>query len=157
MSLVSYTFSLTRRRPIRERVERLEEALESVPQVECPIRWIFAPGMAAREITIPAGTVLVGAVHKTENLAVLSKGRMLLATDSGAVEIEAPHTLTVRPGDKNAATALEECVWTNFFPTTETDPDKLVALLTESTADELLGGSKNKQLLANRAKLGELT
>jgi len=135
---------------MRERVHRLEDALTQVPQVNCPVRWYFAPGLAAREITIPAGTALIGAIHKTENLAVLSKGRMLLVTEKGPVEIEAPHTLTVKPGDKNAATALDECVWTNFFPTTETDPDKLVELLTESKAEQLLGGSKNKQLLANR-------
>ena len=50
-----------------------------------------------------------------------------------------------------AYVALEDSVWTNFFATDETDPDKLVELLTESTAEELLGGSKNKQLAANRA------
>lgn len=138
-------------KPWRERVERLERALDHVPQVECPVRHHFAPGMYAREITIPAGTVLVGAVHKTENLAVLSQGRLLLATQAGPVEIRAPHILTVKPGDKNSATAMEDSVWTNFFPTHETDPEKLVELLTESRASELLGGTENKQLTANKA------
>jgi hypothetical protein len=139
-------------RPMRERVVRLEKGLESQPQVDCPVRHYFAPGMYAREIRIPKGTVLVGAVHKTENLAVLSAGRLQLVTDSGTVEISAPHTLTVKPGQKNAALALEDAVWTNFFPTDETDPDKLVEILTESKACELLGGPENKQLIANRLK-----
>lgn len=139
---------------MRERVERLQEAVDALPQIECPVRWYFAPGIAAREITIPAGTALVGAVHKTENLAVLSKGRMVLATEAGPVEITAPHTLTVKPGDKNAAVALEECVWTNFLanPTNETNTDRLVEMFTESTAAELLGGEQNKQLAAQRAR-----
>ena len=136
---------------MRARVDRLEQALHALPQVGCPIRHHFAPGMYAREMTIPSGTVLVGAVHKTENLAVLSKGRLLLATERGPVEICAPHILTVKPGDKNSATALEESVWTNFFPTTETDPEKLVEMLTESKAADLLGGATNKQLAANEA------
>jgi hypothetical protein len=78
-------------------------------------------------------------------------------TESGTIEISAPHILTVKPGTKNAAYALEDSVWTNFFPTDETDVDKLVELLTESKASELLGGIDNKQLVANQAaeRLGE--
>lgn len=135
--------------PMRERVHVLETALNDMPQAECPVRHHFAPGMYAREITIPQGVVLVGAVHKTDNLVVLSKGKLQLVTEEGTTIIEAPHTLMCKAGAKNAALALEESVWTNFFPTTETDPDKLVELLTESTADELLGGTKNAQLLRN--------
>ncbi|WP_116324661.1 hypothetical protein [Cupriavidus taiwanensis] len=137
---------------MRAKVRRLESAVNEQPQVDCPVRHHFAPGLYAREIFIPAGTVLVGAVHKTENLAVLSAGRLQLVTDDGVVEISAPHTLTVRPGQKNAALALEDAVWTNFFPTDETDPDKLVEILSESKACELLGGSENAQLIKNRIK-----
>lgn len=154
--MVSYKFSLTEAvRPgsARQKAERLEDVLKSAPQVDCPVREYFAPGVYAREITLPAGTVLVGAVHKVENLAVLSKGRLILATDGGPVEIKAPYTLTVKPGAKNAATALEDSVWTNFLPnpTDETDPEKLVEMFTESKACELLGGSQNAQLLANKS------
>lgn len=137
---------------MREKVLRLEATLNEQPQTDCPVRHYFAPGLYAREIRIPKGTVLVGAVHKRQNLAVLSAGRLQLVTDSGTVEISAPHTLTVMPGQKNAALALEDAVWTNFFATEETDPDKLVELLTESTAAELLGGPENKQLIHNRLK-----
>lgn len=137
--------------PARERVERLEAAMLALPQTECPVRHHFAPGVYAREITIPKDTVLVGVVHKRDNLVVLSAGRLRLVTDDGTVEIAAPHTLLCKAGAKNAAVALEDSVWTNFFATDETDTDKLVELLTEATAEELLGGAKNKQLAANRA------
>lgn len=140
------------RTSIREKVLRLQDAVNEMPQVDCPVRHYFAPGMYAREITIPKGTVLVGAIHKTENLAVLSAGKLRLVTDAGVVEISAPHTLTVRPGQKNAAVALEDAVWTNFFPTDETDLEKLVELLTESKSCELLGGSENAQAIKNRLK-----
>lgn len=136
---------------MQDKVENLEEALKKVPQVECPVKHYFAPGIYAREITIKKGTVLTGAIHKTENLVILSCGRLQLVTESGTIEISAPHILTVKPGTKNAAYALEDSVWTNFFPTEETDVDKLVELLTESKASELLGGIDNKQLVANQA------
>ena len=134
---------------MQEKVLALEEVLLEVPQVDCPVRHHFAPGMYAREITIPKGTVLTGAVHKTQNLAVLSSGKLQLVTDDGTTIISAPHILTVMPGMKNAAYALEDSVWTNFFPTEETDTNILVELLTESKATDLIGGSDNKQLVAN--------
>jgi len=134
---------------MQEKVKALEEVLLEVPQVDCPVRHYFAPGIYAREITIPKGTVLTGAVHKTQNLAVLSSGKLQLVTDDGTTIISAPHILTVMPGMKNAAYALEDSVWTNFFPTEETDTDVLVELLTESKATDLIGGSDNKQLVAN--------
>lgn len=130
-----------------ESLHKLESALENVPQVDCPIRNYFAPGLYAREISIPAGTVVIGAVHKTENLVVVSMGRLRIVTDAGAVEVKAGDTFTCRAGVKNAVFTLEDSRWTNFFPTTETDPEKLIALLTESKASDLLGGSDNKQLL----------
>lgn len=134
---------------MREKVERLEEALNCLPQVDIPLHHHFAPGMYAREIRIPKGATITGAVHKTKNLAVLSAGRLLLVTDTDTVEVSAPAILTVMPGMKNAAHALEDSVWINFFPTEETDTEKLVELLTESKECELLGGSENKQLLTS--------
>lgn len=146
-------FAVKPQKTTRDRVNALENALLEVPQVDCPIRHHFAPGVYAREITIPKGTVLVGAVHKRDNLVVLSSGRLRLVTDDGTIEISAPHTRICKAGAKNAAVALEDSVWTNFFATDETDTDKLVELLTESTADELIGGANNPQLIANRAQL----
>jgi hypothetical protein len=156
--MISYRFNLTTGQPVktmREKVETLEKSMYTMEQAECPVRHYFAPGMYAREITIPKGVTLVGAIHKRENLVVLSKGKLQLVTEAGTVIIEAPHTLTCKPGAKNAAFALEDSVWTNFFATDETDVDKLVEILTYSKASELLGGKDNPQLLA-LAKLKEL-
>jgi hypothetical protein len=131
----------------RHKIEQLEEAIETqLRPVDCPVRHYFAPGLYAREINIPAGTVLTGAVHKMQNLAILSKGKLQLVVDGGTQIIEAPCTLTVSPSKKNAAYALEDSVWTNFFATEETDIEKLVEILTESKASELIGGSANVQL-----------
>lgn len=137
--------------PMRERVERLESVLAKAPQVECQIRNHFAPGIYAREMTIPAGVIATGAVHKTEHLSILSQGHCLLTTDDGVQELHAPYTGLSKPGIKRAIVAMTECVFTTIHPTTETDLDKLAEELTESTAAELLGGSKNRQLLAQQA------
>ena len=155
--MISYKFDLVTMKPVktmRQKVDRLEQSMCAMPQAECPVRHYFAPGMYAREITIPKGVTLIGAIHKTENLCILSKGKLELVTDTGTVTIEAPCTVLVKPGTKNAALALEDSVWTNFLPNpdNETDTDKLVEVFTHSKASELLGGRDNPQLIAQRER-----
>ena len=141
---------------MRKRVERLESILEQAPQVECPLRHYFAPGVYLREMTIPAGTIATGAIHKTEHLSILSAGHCLLTTDDGVQELKAPHTGLSKAGAKRAIVAITDCVLTTVHPTDETDLEKLCELLTESKSDELLGGPKNRQLLANAENVKEL-
>ena len=136
-----------------DKIYKLEKEINNLPQSECPVRHFFAPGMFAREMTIPAGTVLTGAVHKTEHLNIISKGRIKVMTEEGMVEICAPHTMISKPGIKRAGYAIEETVWTTIHATEETDIDKLVEELTTSKNSELLGGIDNVQLQNNIRKL----
>lgn len=138
---------------MRARVEALESQIEKLPQAECPVRHLFAPGIYAREMTIPAGVVLTGAVHRTEHLNIVSKGRITVSTDDGMKEVCAPFTFVSKPGTKRVGYAHEETVWTTIHATTTTDLDALVEELTESTAQQLLGGSENAQLLHERKEL----
>jgi hypothetical protein len=120
------------------------------PQIDCPIRHYFAPGVYLREMSIPAATYVSGVEHTTENLIVVSMGRLQIITESGTREVAAGETMTCLPGTRNAVVALEDSRWINVFanPTNETDPDKLVSILTTAKASELLGGADNAQLLA---------
>ncbi len=142
--------ALQQQAPMRERVERLEQVLEGYPQAHCPIRHHFADGMYLREMFVPAGTIATGAVHKTEHLTIVV-GHCWFTTEDGARELKGHSTLLSKPGAKRAITAVSDCILTTIHPnpTNETDPRKLCEMLTESKADELLGGSHNRQLLSN--------
>lgn len=144
--------ALAKPAPTRELVCALEIELHKLPQIDCPVRNHFAPGIYAREMTIPAGVVATGAVHKTEHLTIISKGHLRITTDDGVRDFFAPAAFVSKGGTKRAAYAIEETVLTTIHATDETDVDKLVELLTESTNAELLGGSDNKQAIANRLK-----
>ena len=132
---------------IRQKVLHLEKLIQQQDQVDCPVTHHFAPNIYAREMFIPAGTVLTGAVHKTAHLSMLVKGKVRVITDNEAVDLTAPATVLSGVGAKRAIYAYEDAIWTTIHATTETDVDKLVEELTESTAEELLGGSKNVQQL----------
>lgn len=126
---------------LRTQVERLEAHLLTMPQVECPVRHIFAAGLYAREMTLPAGTVITGAVHRTQHITILSQGRIQVLRPEGPVELVAPATFISEPGTKNAVHVIEEAVWTTFHPNQddERDLDVLVPRYTTSTNAELLG------------------
>jgi hypothetical protein len=136
----------------RQAVERLEREIQKMPQVDCPVRHYFAPGMAAREMTIPAGVVITGAVHRHEHLCTVSKGRIVVSTDEGMRELAAPCTIVSKAGAKRVGFALEETVWTTYHATRETDIDLLIEEITESTSAELIGGAQNAQMLAQLAR-----
>ncbi|VWB70561.1 hypothetical protein [Burkholderia lata] len=138
---------------MRCRVQALESQIEKMPQADCPVRHHFAPGIYAREMTIPAGVVLTGAVHRTEHLNIVSKGRITVSTDGGMRELSAPCTFVSKPGTKRVGYAHEETVWTTIHATETTDLDQLVQELTESTTEELLGGADNVQLMHERKEL----
>lgn len=133
---------------MREKVEQLEDMMQAYDPAILPITHHFADGIYAREMFIPEGAVLTGAVHKTTHMCILSAGRVRVATEDGPVELTAPATLIAKPGAKRAIFALEDSVWTNIHATNETDLDKIVEELTYSTAAELQNGAANKQQLA---------
>lgn len=89
------------------------------------LRHYFADGLYAREITIPAGMLLVGKIHRTRHICVVSKGDITVVTEEGMMRLRAPATIISPPGTKRAVYTHEETVWTVFHPTEETDLDKI--------------------------------
>lgn len=130
----------------RMKVEKVERTLEQHPQADCPVTHHFAPGAYIREMFIPQGVLLTGAVHKTAHLSVLAKGHIYILNGDEKLELIAPATVVSPMGVKRAIYAVEDAVWMTIHATNETDTDKLVSELTESTASELLGGADNRQL-----------
>jgi quercetin dioxygenase-like cupin family protein len=133
---------------MKEKVEELEKMMQAYDPAILPITHHFADGIYAREMFMPAGAILTGAVHKTNHMCILSKGHVRVASEDGPIDLVAPATIIAPPGTKRAIYALEDSVWTNIHATNETNLDKIVEELTESTAAELQGGSANKQQLA---------
>jgi hypothetical protein len=117
--------------PTREQIERLEQYLLQLEQVETPTKHHFAPGLYAREMFIPKGTCLTGAVHKTEHLA-LFVGDITVWTDSGMKRIKGHNTFVSKAGDKRVGYAHEDTWCTGFFVTDKTDIAELERDLVET-------------------------
>jgi len=118
--------------PKAQKIETLLPQLRAMPQVECTEKHYFAPGIYVKEVTMPAGSIIVGKPHKTEHLCVMLQGRMELLKDDGSiVELVAPATFVGKPGRK-IARIIETVVFQNIFATDETDVEKLEHMFVES-------------------------
>lgn len=106
---------------IRDKVFAVEALMKEQPQVDIEAKHYFSKGVYAREITIPAGTVLVGEIHKFTNLNILSKGEIEVLVGSEIRRIEAPFMIVSPAGTKRIARALSECIWTTVHGTDEVD------------------------------------
>jgi hypothetical protein len=136
---------------MRQRVERLEAVLTHVEPGEYQLRHRFAPGVYMREMLIPANQIATGAVHKTKHLTIVV-GHCYLTDENGAQEFCGYSSFESEPGTKRAIVTIQDTIVTTIHPTEETDLDKLCELLTESKPQELLGGSQNLQMLAQKHK-----
>lgn len=110
----------------REAIMRLQDAIVygglDVGPAACPVQHHFAPGAYGREMTLPAGHVVVGKIHKHAHINVISKGRVQVFTEQdGVLELAAPCTFVSSPGTKRVVHVLEETVWTTVHVTNKTD------------------------------------
>lgn len=110
--------------PTREQILNIERFILECPQTETPTRHYFSPGLYAREMFIPAGTVLTGAVHKTEHL-VQFDGDITVLTDGGMTRLTGRHTFVSKPGVKRVGYAHADTWCTGFFVTDKTDVEEL--------------------------------
>ena len=135
---------------IRAKIYALQESMHQLPEVECKLQHLFAPGVYMRTIHIPAGTAIVGKIHKHKHGNILSKGRVSVMTEAGGVEhLEGPIAMVSEPGTKRALIAHTDLVWTTIHQTETTDLAELEKeLIAETYADYeqfLLEGDRMKQ------------
>jgi len=104
---------------------------------DLPLRHTFITGGYAREMTIPAGVLIIGHIHKDESFSVVTKGHITVLTEHGVCDIHAPTTVFASPaGTKRIGYAHTETVWTTIHVTDETDPDRMIEVLTVPSYEE---------------------
>jgi SET domain len=111
----------------------LERAMAALPQLRCNVIHAFGPGIYIRQVTLPAGALVMGHRHKCDHLNILLKGRMTLFNADGTRdELAAPVVCTGSPGRK-VALIHEEVLWLNLWATMSTDVAALEAEFIDKT------------------------
>lgn len=139
------------------KIDALEMGIKrDLPPVEFPVRHHFAPGLYAREVFIPKGTILTGKIHKFANLSIMSAGALQLFMEDGSAPIvRAPFTYVAAPGTRRAALAIEDTVWTVIHATDETDVSKIEKqVVFQTPAEYRLFVEQQLQIAASPAEGG---
>lgn len=106
----------------------------------------FALGTYAREIRIPAGSLVTGKIHKTRHINIISAGIISVWSEvEGVRHIVAPYTFVAEPGTRRVGYAHEDTVWTTIHATDETDLAKIEAEFIEPHDSEKLYGDRVAQ------------
>jgi hypothetical protein len=128
--------------PKIEAYNKLELELTKLEQVNFKYVHRFTPGLYAREMFIPKGTLLGGALHKTQHMFVISMGEISTCDVSGnVVHMKAPFTGITEVGTRRFGFAHEDTIMTSFHATDETDPDKIAEQIVDMRANPLLSES----------------
>ena len=129
----------------RDNIEEFEAELLKLPQVVIPVAGCFSGGIYAREILIPADTVLTGRVYKDDHFEVMAYGDITVSSDAGTIRLRGFNILPAVQGKKRIAYAHKETKWLTFCASSEqADDDAYLDHLTCATFDDLV------QVLAER-------
>jgi hypothetical protein len=124
---------------LREKLAVIESAMmESAQKIEIKVTHYFSNGVYAREIFIPKGSIVMGKIHKFQNLNIMSKGKGKIISIDGAKEIEAPYAVVSSPGVKRFYHALEDTVWTTILGTEKKDPEQIEEEFIAKSYDEVI-------------------
>ena len=85
----------------------------------------FAPGVYAREVLLPAGSVVVGKTHKTKHLNIIASGSCTIHCMGEIFEVTGPYIFTSEIGAKKAVHSHTDVVWINIHLTDKTDVDEI--------------------------------
>ena len=99
----------------------------TMKQAELPLKHSFAPGVYAREMEIPAGTLLIGKIHKHRHHNFLMKGSIIVLTEANGVELlQAPLMIVSEEGTQRIGYAITDTVWTTIHENKDDSEDLVV-------------------------------
>jgi quercetin dioxygenase-like cupin family protein len=125
--------------PTREQIERLQMEMSAMSQSELQLaadamqtEHYFHGGMYARKLSRPAGTLIVGKVHKQDHYFLCAKGEIIAWSEKGMVHLNAGDIIESKPGTKRVTLAVTDAIGITFHKTEKTDLDEIEKEMIES-------------------------
>ena len=134
----------------KEQIERLQSQMAAMPQTELVTEHSFSPGMYLRKVFRPAGTLIVGKVHKEPHFFLCAKGEIIAWTEGGMKHLYAGDVLESKPGTKRVTLAVTDAIGITIHRTDKTNLDEIETELIEQDTAALFDSS-------NKLKMKELT
>jgi hypothetical protein len=107
--------------PSREQIERLQSEMALMPQAELKTDHYFNGGMYCRKVFRPAGTLIVGKIHKVDHLFMCVSGQIMAWTEQGMKTLNAGDIVESKAGTKRVTLALTDAIGVTVHKTDQTD------------------------------------
>ena len=128
----------------RDRISEFEKLIEAIPgsfkgdHESCPLSHIFGDGICTREIFLPAGTTVVGKIHRLSHPNFILQGTVIVTSDrqQEPTTIHAPMYYFSPAGSRKVVHAVTDAVWVTVHPTDKRTPEEL--------EDEIIAKSYNE-------------
>lgn len=117
--------------PTLAEIERLQHEMMQMPQAELDTEHYFSGGMYCRKVTRPAGTLIVGKVHKKDHFFMCAKGQIIAWSEKGMVTLNAGDVLASKAGTKRVTLAVTDAIGITFHKTSKLNLDKIEKELIE--------------------------
>jgi hypothetical protein len=117
--------------PKLQDIQKLQALMVTLPQIELETKHHFADGMYCRELFRPAGTLIVGKVHKREHFYILLSGEITVSGDGYRERFKAPKIIISAPGTKRAVFAHVDSICLTIHRTDLRDIDEIEKELIE--------------------------
>ncbi len=122
----------------REAVDRLQREMLGMPQATgMHTEHTFHGGMYCRRLFRPAGTVIVGRVHKKAHLFVCVSGEIIAWSESGMRRLLPGDLIESHPGTKRVTYAVKDSVGMTVHRTDQTELEALEEELLEPEPNAL--------------------
>ena len=141
--------------PSREQIEQLQAEMVKMPQADLQTEHYFSEsGMYCRKVFRPAGTLIVGKVHKHHHLFLCAMGEIIAWTENGMKRLQAGDVVESKPGTKRVTLAVTDAIGVTVHRTDKTDLDEIEAELVEpDDASMFAVGNKLKFIIGEMQKL----
>jgi hypothetical protein len=137
--------------PTLEQINRLQGEMMKMPQVELPTEHYFSGGMYCRKLWRPAGTLIVGKVHKKDHFFLCAAGEIIAWSEKGMVTLRAGDIIESKAGTKRVTLAVEDSIGITFHRTDKTDLEEIETELIEPDTAALFD-AYNKIKLGNEVQ-----
>ena len=117
---------------------RAKIANAEATSAEAEVKHHFSDGVYVREIMMPKDMLVVGKIHKTRHMNIISQGRCTVVTPLRKLEITAPFTFESIEGEQKVVYMHEDVIWTTVHVTKETDLAKIEEHCISTEYDESL-------------------
>jgi len=117
--------------PSREQINALQAEMSVMPQAELKTDHYFSGGMYCRKVFRPAGTLIVGKIHKEDHIFLCASGQIMAWTENGMKTLNAGDIVESKAGTKRVTLALTDAIGITIHKTDEKDLEVIEKQLIE--------------------------